>query len=48
MVPERLAHEMNVNFDMSPVGLMGVLLIFVLAQIFRRGAQMRAELEGTV
>ena len=25
-----------------------VLLVFVLAQIFRRGAEMRSELEGTV
>jgi hypothetical protein len=32
----------------SPVGILTVLLIFVLAQIFRRGAEMRAELEGTV
>jgi hypothetical protein len=38
------------NFDSwaSPVGFLAILLIFVLAQIFRRGAQMRAELEGTV
>ena len=34
--------------DPSPVGLLSILLIFVLAQIFRRGAEMRAELEGTV
>ena len=34
--------------DPSPIGILSVLLIFVLAQIFRRGAEMRAELEGTV
>lgn len=34
--------------EASPVGLLSILLIFVLAQIFRRGAEMRAELEGTV
>jgi hypothetical protein len=34
--------------DPSPVGIISILLIFVLAQIFRRGAEMRAELEGTV
>jgi hypothetical protein len=35
-------------FDLSPIGLVGVLLIFVLAQVFRRGSEMRAELEGIV
>jgi hypothetical protein len=34
--------------DLSPIGLFAILLIFVLAQIFRRGSEMRAELEGTV
>ena len=29
-------------------GLFAVLLIFVLAQIFRRGSDMRAELAGTI
>jgi len=33
---------------LSPVGLLAVLLIFVLGRIFRRGSEMRAELEGTV
>jgi hypothetical protein len=28
--------------------LFAVLLIFVLAQIFRRGSEMRAELAGTI
>jgi hypothetical protein len=32
----------------SLAGIMMVLLIFVVAQIFRRGAEMRQELEGTV
>jgi hypothetical protein len=32
----------------SPVGFLAILLIFVLAQIFRRGTEMRSELEGTV
>jgi hypothetical protein len=34
--------------DFSPVGLLAILLIFVLARIFRHGSEMRAELEGTV
>jgi hypothetical protein len=32
----------------SLTGLLAVLLIFVLARIFRHGTQMRADLEGTV
>jgi hypothetical protein len=32
----------------SLAGLLAVLLIFVLARIFRHGSEMRAELEGTV
>jgi hypothetical protein len=44
--------KLNVHFDggsdFSPVGILAVLLIFVLAQIFRHGSALRAELEGTV
>jgi len=32
----------------SVTGLFAVLLIFVLAQVFRRGSDMRAELAGTI
>ena len=39
------SHE---GFDFPIGGLLAVLLIFVLARIFRRGTEMRAELEGTV
>ncbi len=39
-----LGHHGDINFT----GLFTVLLIFGLARIFRRGAEMRAELEGTV
>jgi hypothetical protein len=46
MVPEKLAD--GISFDMSPMGLLGILLIFVLAQIFRHGTALRADLEGTV
>jgi hypothetical protein len=52
-VPAHLRADANFHFGdfgfgMSPVGLLAVLLIFVLAQIFRRGSEMRAELEATV
>ena len=46
MVPEKLAA--GLGFGMSPVGVLGILLIFVLAQIFRHGTTLRANLEGTV
>ena len=46
--PKEVSDHVQAGFDLSPVGILAALLIFVLAQIFRRGAQMRAELEGTV
>ena len=48
MFPQPVRDHVQTGFDLSPIGILAVLLIFVLAQIFRRGAQMRAELEGTV
>jgi phosphatidylglycerophosphate synthase len=47
-LPEKLSEHVSIGFDFSPVGVLAVLIIFVLAQIFRHGAEMRAELEGTV
>lgn len=40
--------KMHHGFEFPFGGLFAVLLIFVLARIFRRGTEMRAELEGTV
>jgi hypothetical protein len=54
MLPHKLADKTNIDvgigigFDFSPVGLLAILMIFVLAQIFRHGSELRAELEGTV
>ncbi|HEV8490918.1 MAG TPA: DUF2975 domain-containing protein, partial [Candidatus Angelobacter sp.] len=48
MFPKAVSDHVQAGFDLSPVGILAVLLIFVLGHIFRRGAQMRAELEGTV
>jgi len=50
LVPEHLRGEVHFNFgfDMWPIGVIAILMIFVLAQIFRRGSEMRAELEATV
>lgn len=46
--PKPINHDLNFGFDVSLTGLFAALLVFVLAQIFRHGAQMREELEGTV
>ena len=48
MVPPQLTGKMEFGFGLSPIGLLSILMIFVLAQIFRHGSEMRAELEGTV
>jgi len=51
MVPAQLKDHMHFDGfgpDFSPLGVLVILLIFVLAQIFRHGSDMRAELEGTV
>lgn len=36
------------NFDIDLSGLLLMLVLFILARVFRRGAEMREELEGTV
>lgn len=46
LLPEKLVT--SIHFEVSPVALLAILLIFVLAQIFRHGSEMRAELEATV
>ncbi len=52
IIPAQLKGDLKFDgfggFDFSPLGLLAILLIFVLAQIFRHGSEMRAELEGTV
>jgi hypothetical protein len=44
----RIHDNVDWDFDPSPVGILAILLVFVLAQVFRRGSEMRAELEATV
>jgi hypothetical protein len=48
LFPKAVTDHVQAGFDLSPIAVLAVLLIFVLAQIFKRGTQMRAELEGTV
>lgn len=38
----------DVNYEFPVNGILAILLVFILADIFRRGAEMREELEGTV
>jgi hypothetical protein len=47
-LPKAIHAHLNFGFELSLSGLLSALLVFVLAQIFRHGAQMRDELEGTV
>jgi hypothetical protein len=48
LAPDAVRAKMHGMVHISVTGLFAVLLIFVLAQIFRRGSDMRAELAGTV
>ncbi len=47
-MPQPLNQNLHIGFGMSLSGLFAALLVFVLAQIFHHGADMRAELEGTI
>lgn len=40
--------DSDTGLDMSLNGILAILLVFILAGIFERGAEMREELEGTV
>src|SRR3546814_14498311 len=43
-----LVGQSNLGFGFSLYGIVVVLLVFVLADVFDRGAAMRDDLEGTV
>ena len=48
LAPAAVRAKVHDVIHISMTGLFAVLLIFVLAQIFRRGSDMRAELAGTI
>ena len=48
LAPDAVRAKIHDTVHVSVTGLFAVLLIFVLAQIFRRGSEMRAELAGTI
>jgi hypothetical protein len=48
LAPAAVRTKIHDTVHVSLIGLFAVLLIFVLAQVFRRGSEMRAELAGTI
>ena len=46
--PARAHFKFDSDFGFSGSGLLLMLVLFILARVFRRGAEMRDELEGTV
>lgn len=47
-VGESAGADVDINVGISGNGLLLTLVLFILARVFRIGAEMRAELEGTV
>lgn len=45
---ERLGEDVSVNLGADPGALLLILVLFVLARVFERGAAMQSDLEGTV
>ncbi len=45
---EDVSENFSADFDVSPSGILLALILFILARVFRQGAAMREELEGTV
>ena len=45
---ESAVKQATVGFGISLSGFLLALVLFILARVYRRGAEMRAELEGTV
>lgn len=43
-----VANSFQVDFGLSIGGILLILILFILARVFREGARMREELEGTV
>ena len=48
VLPPEMHHEIQVDGGLSGNGLLLMLILFILARVFRKGAAMREELEGTV
>lgn len=48
VVLERVASSVRADFDLSIEGILLPVALFILARVFRHGAAMREDLEGTV
>jgi hypothetical protein len=44
----KAGEKIDFDFDLDLAGVLLVLILFILARVFRHGAAMRADLEGTV
>ena len=44
----KAGHQAEFGFDVELTGVLLTLILFILARVFRQGATMRVELEGTV
>ena len=44
----KVGHDADFGFDVELTGVLLTLILFILARVFRQGATMRTELEGTV
>ena len=45
---EKAGNHVDVDFGLSGESLLMILILFILARVFREGARMKADLEGTV
>ena len=45
---QSVTENVHTNVEISPSGILLALILFILARVFRQGAAMREELEGTV
>ena len=45
---ERLGNEVDLDIGLDPGALLLILVLFILARVFERGAELRTDLEGTV
>lgn len=45
---EKLGDRVDLDFGLDPAAILLILILFILARVFERGAAMQTDLEGTV
>lgn len=45
---EKLGERVDLDFGLDPAGILLILILFILARVFRHGTAMQTDLEGTV